>query len=42
MAIKKPMDFPLINIYYINTIKFYQNLIQPNNITFITNLYKIN
>jgi len=42
MSVKKPINLPLVNIYYISAIGFYQNLKQPNTITFITNLYKIN
>ena len=42
IAVKKPADFPLVNVYYIGAIDFYQNLIQPNAIAFITSLYKIN
>ena len=41
-AIKKPMDLPHIDIYYINTIGFHQNLVQPNTIAFTTSLYKLN
>jgi putative effector of murein hydrolase len=36
------MDLPLVNIYYISAVGFYQNLVQPNTVTFITSLYKIN
>jgi len=42
MTVKKPTDFPLVDFYYINAIKFYQNLVQLNTIAFITSLYKIN
>ena len=42
IAIKKLMDLPPINIYYIGTVGFYQNLVQPNTIAFTTSLYKIN
>jgi len=42
MSIKKPTNLPLVNICCISTIGFYQNLKQPNTITFITSLYKIN
>jgi len=42
MTVKKPTDLPPVNIYYISAIKFYQNLVQPNAIAFITSLYKIN
>jgi len=41
-TVKKSTDLPPVNIYYISAIGFYQNLVQPNTITFITNLYKIN
>jgi hypothetical protein len=41
-SIKKPIDLPLVNIYYISAVGFYQNLVQPNTITFTTSLYKIN
>ena len=42
MAVKKLIDLPPINICYINAVGFYQNLVQPNTIAFITSLYKIN
>ena len=41
-AVKKLMDLPLINICYISAVGFYQNLVQPDTIAFITSLYKIN
>ena len=41
-SVKKPINLPPVNIYYISTIGFYQNLKQPNTITFTTSLYKIN
>ena len=41
-AIKKLTDLPPINICYIAAVKFYQNLVQPDTIAFITSLYKIN
>ena len=40
--VKKPTDLPPVNIYYIGAIGFYQNLVQPNTVTFTTSLYKIN
>ena len=40
-AVKKLTDLPPIDICYIGTIGFYQNLVQPNTIAFITSLYKI-
>ena len=42
LAIKKLTDLPPIDICYINTIGFYQNLVQPDTIAFTTSLYKIN
>jgi len=36
------MDLLLVNICYISAVGFYQNLVQPNTITFTTSLYKIN
>jgi len=42
MAVRKPADLLLVDIYCINTVGFYQNLVQPNTIAFITSLYKIN
>jgi len=42
MTVKKPTDLPLVNVCYINAVRFYQNLTQPNTIAFITSLYKIN
>jgi len=42
MAVKKPTDLPPVNVYYIGAVGFYQNLVQPNTIAFITSLYKIN
>jgi len=42
MTVKKPTDFPPVNVCYISAIRFYQNLVQPNAIAFITSLYKIN
>ena len=42
MTVNKPTDLPPVNICYISTVKFYQNLTQPNTIAFITSLYKIN
>src|SRR6266702_3449561 len=41
-AIKKLTDLLPIDICYINAIGFYQNLVQPDTIAFITSLYKIN
>ena len=42
MAVKKFIDLPPINIYYISAVGFYWNLVQPNTIAFTTSLYKIN
>jgi len=42
MSIKKPINLLPVNICYISTIGFYQNLKRPNTITFTTSLYKIN
>ena len=42
MFIKKPIGLLLVNICCISVIGFYQNLIQPNTVAFITSLYKIN
>jgi len=42
MAVRKPIDLPPVNICYISAVGFYQNLVQPNTIAFITSLYKIN
>ena len=42
MAVKKPTNLLPVDICCINAIGFYQNLIQPNTIAFITRLYKIN
>ena len=42
LAVKKLTDLPPINICYINAIGFYQNLVQPDTVTFTTSLYKIN
>ena len=42
MPIKKPVELLLVNIYCISAVGFYQNLIQPNTIAFITSLYQIN
>ena len=42
MTVKKLTDLPPIDIYYINAIGFYWNLVQPNTIAFITSLHKIN
>jgi len=36
------MDLPLVDICCISAVGFYQNLVQPNTIAFITSLYKIN
>ena len=41
-TVKKLTDLLPINIYYINAVRFYQNLVQPNTIAFTTSLYKIN
>ena len=41
MAVKKLIDLPPIDIYYISAVGFYRNLVQPNTIAFITSLYKI-
>ena len=41
MFIKKPINLLLVNICCISAIGFYQNLKQPNTITFTTSLYKI-
>ena len=35
------MDLLLVNICCIGAVGFYQNLIQPNTITFTISLYKI-
>jgi len=40
-SVKKPINLLLVNICYISAIGFYQNLKQPNTITFITSLYEI-
>ena len=40
-AVKKLTDLLPVDIYYIGTIGFYWNLVQPDTITFITSLYKI-
>jgi len=40
-AIKKLMDLPPVDICYIGTVGFYQNLVQPDTIAFTTSLYKI-
>jgi len=42
ISIKKPVNLPPVNIYYISAIEFYQNLKRLNTVTFITSLYKIN
>ena len=42
MAVKKLTNLLPIDIYYIGAVGFYQNLAQPNTITFITSLYKLN
>jgi len=36
------MDLPLVDICCISAVGFYQNLVQPNTIAFITSLYEIN
>jgi len=36
------MDLLLVNICCISAVGFYQNLVQPNTVAFITSLYKIN
>ncbi len=41
MAVKKPTNLPLVNIYFIGAVGFYRNLVQPNAITFMTSLYEI-
>ena len=41
-AVKKLTNLPPINICYIGAIGFYQNLVQPNTVTFTTSLYKLN
>ena len=41
-VVRKPIDLLPVNICCIGAIGFYQNLVQPNTITFITSLYKIN
>jgi len=41
-SIKKPINLPLVNIYYISAIEFYQNLKRPNTVAFTTSLYEIN
>src|SRR6266700_7924028 len=41
MAVKKLIDLPPIDIYYISAVGFYRNLVQPNTIAFITSLYEI-
>ncbi len=41
MAVKKLTDLLPIDICYINTVGFYQNLVQLDTIAFITSLYKI-
>jgi len=41
-TVKKSMDLPPVNICCISAVGFYQNLVQPNAIAFITSLYKIN
>jgi len=41
MAIKKLMDLPPVDICYISAVGFYQNLVQPDTIVFVTSLYKI-
>ena len=41
-AVRKPIDLLLVNICCIGAIGFYQNLVQPDTITFMTSLYEIN
>jgi hypothetical protein len=41
MSIKKPIDLLPVNICCIGAVGFYYNLVQPDTITFITSLYKI-
>ena len=41
MSVKKSTDLLLVNIYCIGAVGFYQNLVWPNTIAFITSLYKI-
>jgi hypothetical protein len=41
-TVKKLIDLPPIDICCISAIGFYQNLVQPNTVTFTTSLYKIN
>ena len=41
-AVKKLTNLLFINICYIGAVGFYRNLAQPNTVTFITSLYKIN
>ena len=41
IIVKKFIDLPPVNICYISAVGFYQNLIQPNTIAFITSLYEI-
>ena len=40
-AVKKHTDLLPVNICYIGSVGFYQNLVQPNIIAFMTSLYKI-
>ena len=42
MSIKKPTDLLPVDIYYISAVGFYQNLVQPNTVAFLTSLYEIN
>ena len=41
LAVKKLINLPPVNIYYIGAIGFYWNLVQPDTVAFITSLYKI-
>jgi len=41
-SVKKPIDLPPVDICYISAVGFYQNLVQPNTVAFITSLYEIN
>ena len=41
-TVKKLIDLPPVDIYYIGAVGFYWNLVQPDTIAFTTSLYKIN
>ena len=38
MALKKLTDLPPVDIYYINDVKFYWNLVQLDTVTFMTSI----